>query len=78
MANLSDFLVVGGGLMGSAVASSLAMKNKQVIMLDEGDLAFRASRSNFGLIWVQGKGVGMPDYVSWTLQASMRWKKRLQ
>lgn len=75
MTILSDFLVVGGGLMGSAVASSLAMKNKQVIMLDEGDLAFRASRSNFGLIWVQGKGVGMPDYVSWTLQASKRWKK---
>ena len=33
-------------------------------MLDEGDVAHRAARGNFGLIWVQGKGAGLPQYAS--------------
>jgi len=36
-----------------------------VLVLDEGDVALRASRGNFGLVWVQGKGLGMPAYADW-------------
>src|SRR5262249_39725960 len=43
------------------------------IVLDEADAAFRAARANFGLVWFQGKGLGMPSYVAWTLEASRRW-----
>ena len=35
-------------------------------VLDEGDVAFRASRGNFALVWVQSKGLGMPEYAGWT------------
>jgi glycine/D-amino acid oxidase-like deaminating enzyme len=42
-------------------------------VLDEGDDAFRAARGNFGLVWVQGKGLGHPDYARWTMAAAERW-----
>lgn len=66
MAGSSDVIVVGGGLVGAAVAYGLAREGASVAILDEGDVAFRASRGNFGLVWVQGKGDGMPDYADWT------------
>ena len=43
-----------------------------VRLLDEGDDAFRAARGNFGLVWVQGKGLGNPAYARWTLAAAER------
>ena len=52
----SDFIVIGGGLVGAAVSYGLRRTGASVIMLDEGDTAFRASRGNFGLVWVQSKG----------------------
>ena len=52
--------VIGGGMVGSAIAYGLARRGAEVLLLDEGDLAFRAARGNFGLIWTQGKGDGMP------------------
>ena len=42
-------------------------------MLDEGDLAFRASRGNFGLVWVQSKGDGAPHYQRWTRRSADEW-----
>lgn len=42
-------------------------------MLDEGDVAFRASRGNFALVWVQSKGLGMPGYSRWTRESADRW-----
>jgi glycine/D-amino acid oxidase-like deaminating enzyme len=66
MTGASDVIVVGGGLVGAAVAYGLAREGASVTMLDEGDVALRASRGNFGLVWVQGKGDGMHEYASWT------------
>ena len=57
-----DVAVVGGGLVGSSVAFGLARQGQRVVVLDEGDVAFRASRGNFALVWVQSKGLGMPAY----------------
>jgi glycine/D-amino acid oxidase-like deaminating enzyme len=45
-----DVLVVGAGLVGSAVAYGLAREGAKVTVLDQGDDAFRASRGNFGLV----------------------------
>ena len=69
----SDVLVVGGGLVGSAVAWGLARAGITVCLLDEGDDAIRASRGNFELVWVQGKGDGMPEYAAWTRASAERW-----
>ncbi len=69
----SDVVVVGAGLVGSALAWGLARQNQNVTILDEGDNAFRASRGNFGLVWVQGKGYGLADYARWSLKSATQW-----
>jgi len=69
----TEFAVIGGGLVGMAVAWGLARRGRAVTVFDEGDRAFRASRGNFGLIWVQGKGVAMPDYARWTRLSAGLW-----
>ena len=71
--NMADVLVIGGGLVGSAVAFGIAETGTRVIMLDEGDRAFRAARGNAGLVWYQGKGAGMKRYQEWSLEATKVW-----
>jgi len=69
----ADVIVIGGGLVGSSIAWGIARQNKEVILLDEGDVALRASRGNFGLVWVQGKGLGCPEYAQWSLRSADLW-----
>jgi glycine/D-amino acid oxidase-like deaminating enzyme len=68
-----DVAIVGGGLLGSAIAWGLGRLGERVAVLDEGDIAKRASRANFALVWVQSKGLGMPAYTDWTVRASKAW-----
>ena len=68
-----DVLVVGGGLVGTAVAYGLAREGAKVTVLDQGDGGFRASRGNFGLVWVQGKGYGLSPYARWSRSSSRLW-----
>jgi glycine/D-amino acid oxidase-like deaminating enzyme len=68
-----DVAVIGGGLVGSAIGWGLARAGQRVAVLDEGDVAYRASRGNFALVWVQSKGLGMPDYAAWTRRSSDDW-----
>ena len=65
-----DVAVVGGGLLGSAIAWGLARGGQRVAVLDEGDRATRASRGNFALVWVQSKGLGLAEYAGWTVRSS--------
>lgn len=65
--------VIGGGMVGSAIAYGLARRGADVLLLDEGDLAFRAARGNFGLVWTQGKGDGMPAYAAWSVASAEMW-----
>lgn len=69
----ADILVVGGGMVGSAVALGIADRGATVILLDEGDDALRAARGNFGLVWYQGKGRGMKRYQEWSLESTRVW-----
>lgn len=68
-----DTIVVGGGLVGAAIARGLCKLGEKVLVLDEGDVAFRASRGNFGLVWVQSKGDGMPEYARWSRHSADVW-----
>jgi hydrogen cyanide synthase HcnC len=68
-----DVVVIGGGVVGGAIALGLARSGTRVVVLDEGDVAFRASRGNFALVWVQSKGLGMPDYALWTRRSAQDW-----
>jgi glycine/D-amino acid oxidase-like deaminating enzyme len=65
--------VIGGGAVGLSLARGLAAQGLVTCVLDEGDVALRASRGNFALIWVQSKGLGMPAYGAWTQRAAALW-----
>lgn len=73
MTAASDLVVIGGGLIGSALAWGAVRAGVSVTLLDEGDIALRASRGNFGLVWLQGKGLGHPDYMHWSIRAGRLW-----
>jgi glycine/D-amino acid oxidase-like deaminating enzyme len=60
-------------MVGSAIAYGLARRGQRVAVLDEGDNALRAARANFGLVWVQGKGDGMPAYARWSRRSADLW-----
>lgn len=68
-----DTLVVGGGVVGLSIGYGLAATGERVRVLDEGDDAFRAARGNFGLVWVQGKGLNSLDYARWSMAAARLW-----
>ena len=66
----ADVIVVGGGLFGSAIGYGLALDGQKAVVLDEGDGALRAARGNFGLVWVQSKGLGVQRYQEWSRESA--------
>lgn len=72
-ASVADVCLIGGGLVGMAVALGLQRNGSRVAVLDEGDVAVRASRGNFGLVWVQGKGDTLPEYADITRLSARLW-----
>ncbi|MDH7793362.1 FAD-dependent oxidoreductase [Ochrobactrum sp. AN78] len=68
-----SIVIVGAGLVGAAIAWGLARSGWRPMLLDGEDLSLRASRANFALIWVQGKGLGSPHYARWTMQSARLW-----
>lgn len=72
-ASIHDAIVIGGGLVGAAIAYGLTHHRLKPVLLDEGDVAFRAARGNFGLVWVQSKGAGVPEYQCWSRLSSELW-----
>lgn len=66
-------IIVGGGVVGLSVAYGLLKKGEEVIVLDGADDDARASHGNFGLVWVQGKGIGAPHYASWSRRSAALW-----
>lgn len=70
----ADYVIIGGGIVGLSVAWGLQARGLRVLVLDGEDGSFRASRGNFGLIWVQGKGLRAPRYAEWTRTAAALWR----
>lgn len=71
--NADELIVIGGGLLGAAIAYGAARARVPVTLLDQGDIAHRASRGNFGLVWVQSKGDTSPRYGRWCRDALKFW-----
>ncbi|MCW5233023.1 NAD(P)/FAD-dependent oxidoreductase [Verminephrobacter eiseniae] len=69
----ADIAVIGGGVVGAALALGLARCGAVVTVLDGGDDALCASGGNFALIWVQSKGLGMPEYALWSRRSAQDW-----
>lgn len=70
----ADYAIIGGGIVGLSVAWGLLRRGHRVIVLDGDDGSFRASRGNFGLIWVQSKGLRQPAYARWTQSSAALWR----
>ena len=68
-----DLIVIGGGLTGGAIAWGAARQGASVVMLDEGDVAYRAALGNFGLVWVQSRGHLDPPFAHWTRRSADLW-----
>lgn len=72
---MEEYVIIGGGVVGMSVAYGLQKLGRQVLVLDEGDSSLRASRGNFGLVWVQGKGgVKAPHYAKWSQRSASLWQ----
>ncbi|MGP8307831.1 NAD(P)/FAD-dependent oxidoreductase [Vibrio sp. YIC-376] len=69
-----EYIVVGGGVVGCAVAYGLLKAGHKVTVLDGGDSAHRASRGNFGLVWLSSKGLDAPHYAAWTRRSVNLWR----
>src|SRR6266700_4626862 len=69
-----DIVVIGAGMVGAASAYGLSLRGARVLLLDGDDGDFRAARANFGLVWLQGKGLGMPAYQTLTRQSIGFWQ----
>lgn len=69
----ADFAVAGAGVVGACIAFGLAKRGHSVVLLDGAKDDPRASGANVGLVWVQGKGLGLPDYQALTRAASDAW-----
>ena len=69
----ADYAIIGGGVVGLSIAWGLLLHGKRVIVLDGDDGAFRASRGNFGLVWVQSKGMNQPRYARWSQHSAAIW-----
>jgi glycine/D-amino acid oxidase-like deaminating enzyme len=69
----ADYAVIGGGVVGLSVAWGLLGRGRRVVVIDGGDGDHRASRGNFGLVWVQSKGHGQPAYARWTQGSAALW-----
>ena len=69
----ADYAIIGGGVVGLSVAYGLLARGRSVTVIDGGDGAFRASRGNFGLVWVQSKGMEAPHYARWSQRSAAAW-----
>lgn len=65
----TDITIIGGGVVGLSIAHGLLKAGQSVAVVDGTDIDFRASRGNFGLVWVQSKGLEHPEYARWTQKA---------
>ena len=73
MKRIADFAVVGAGVVGASIAFGLVQHGYSVLLLDGVQTDPRASGANFGLVWVQGKGPGVPEYQDLTRVSSDIW-----
>lgn len=68
-----EYIVIGGGMIGSAIAYGLSRRGVNCVILDADDRDFRAAQGNFGLVWVQSKGADFPEYARLTRASAKLW-----
>lgn len=69
----ADVVVIGAGMVGSAIGYGLAGRGIDVLVLDGDDRDFRSANANFGLVWLHGKGMDLPAYQRLTGHSVDMW-----
>lgn len=69
----TDYAIIGGGVVGLSIAWGLLKRGKSVTVIDGQDGSYRASRGNFGLVWIQSKGMNQPRYAKWSQTSAKLW-----
>jgi len=54
----ADAVIVGGGIIGTAIAYYLSKKLKDVVLLERNGIASEASGANYGMVWLQTRVPG--------------------
>lgn len=70
-----DVAVIGGGIVGLAMAYTVAQKGLSVVLFERHPQAIGASIRNFGLIWPVGQA---PDKLDRALRARAVWQELQQ
>ncbi len=74
MSKVYDYLIIGGGIVGSSLAYGLSKeKSLSIAMVDAYDNTHRASVGNYGLTWLQSKGYLSPNYAQMSERALLAW-----
>jgi len=73
----TDILVIGGGIAGTATTCFLAQHGRQVLLLEQSELAAEASGLNAGTLWATGWG-RTPDLSSTLSMGSLEIFQTLQ
>src|SRR6266568_703280 len=73
----TGILVIGGGIAGTTTAYYLALSGRQVILLEQSELAAEASGLNAGTLWATGWG-RTPELASTLSMGSLEVFKTLQ
>lgn len=76
-ANDTDVLIIGGGIAGSSTAFHLAEQNREVVLLERGEIASEASGQNMGGLGGSGWG-NNPNLLSYLTAGSVEIFKRMQ
>ena len=71
----ADVAVVGGGVLGLAIAYEAARRGKSVVLFERDGRAEGASVRNFGMIWPVGQPVGQPagERYDMAIRSRERW-----
>jgi len=73
MSDRYDVAIIGGGVVGVSIAFAMRALGSRLAVIDGPGAVRPASRANFGLVWVQGKGEHDPAYAAWTLASARAW-----
>jgi glycine/D-amino acid oxidase-like deaminating enzyme len=71
----AEVVIIGGGVMGAAVAYNLARKGKEVLLLEQNEMCSGTSGSTAAWLWVQDK---RPDHYMKLARTSLERYKTLE